>query len=208
MGSHRSGRRLFIDAKTTVEACRSIDIVQWSREGLTRPGTNSCGTWEWRSSRTGGVQSSIDYRIDMTDPHVRLQYVITKTGERFDYCVDVVPTYPHYGGLRWWFLCPVTVASRACGRRVRKLFLRPGGSLFACRQCCRLSYTSQRTDAMNRALAKAQGIRERLGGNAAMLQPFPPRPKGMWRRTFNRLQWKSEQLWVASLRTGLRLPPD
>ena len=60
--------------------------------------------------------------------------------------VELVSTSPHYGGLRWWFICPVTVGGRACQRRVRKLYLPPGGRSFACRRCCQLSYTSQRQD--------------------------------------------------------------
>ena len=116
--------------------------------------------------------------------------------------VELVSTSPHYGGLRWWFICPVTVGGRACQRRVRKLYLPPGGRSFACRRCCQLSYTSQRQDDMNRALSKAQAIRERLGGSASMAQPFPSKPKKMWWRTYRRLRASSEELWMACLLGG------
>src|SRR5262249_25845614 len=46
------------------------------------------------------------------------------------------------GGLRWWFVCPLEADGRPCGRRVRKLYLPAGATLFGCRHCHRLSYTS------------------------------------------------------------------
>jgi hypothetical protein len=115
---------------------------------------------------------------------------------------------PLRGGLCWWFICPRWVAGRACRRRVRKLYPSPGGGYFACRRCCRLSYTSQRQDGTNRALSKAQAIRKRLGGSAAMLQPSPPKPKGMRWKTYRRLRAKSEELWSTGLRAVLGRLPD
>jgi len=151
----------------------------------------------------GCEENSIGYSTDITGPHVRLAYSFTQTGEHLDYRVELVPTWPHFGGPRWWFTCPATVEGRACRRRVRKLYLPPGGKYYACRQCWQLSYTSQREDDMNRALSKAQAIRERLGGSASMSKPFPAKPKGMWWRTYRRLRASSEDLWVACLHAGL-----
>ena len=45
-------------------------------------------------------------------------------------------TRPHYGGQRWWFLCP------GCGGLARRLFLPPGESRFGCRRCRHLTYRS------------------------------------------------------------------
>jgi hypothetical protein len=204
LGNYRSGRRFFFGAKATVEQCGSLDIVRWSREGLIIPGAFRSGTCEWRNATTGKVSASLRYRIDMSDlraAHAGLQYTLTETGERLDYRVELVSTRPHYGGLRCWFLCPV--AGGACRRRVRKLYLPPGGKYFACRHCCCLSYTSQREDGMNRALSKAQAIRERLGGSASMAEPFPCKPKRMRWRTYYRLRARAEELWIAALMAGL-----
>jgi hypothetical protein len=72
-----------------------------------------------------------------------------------DYKVSLAVTRPRFGGLRWWFLCPLIVNGRACGRRVGKLYLPPGGRHVGCRRCHRLTYTScqqhdQRVDTLGK----------------------------------------------------------
>jgi hypothetical protein len=85
-------------------------------------------------------------------------------------------------------------------RRVAVLY---GPSIFACRDCHRLAYDSQRTPAHDRALARAQAIRERLGGRETCT-PFPAcKPKGMHLRTYRRLRLEAEKAdarsWPPSL---------
>jgi hypothetical protein len=130
-------------------------------------------------------------------------YEDPRSGRFYDYTVDLVSTRANYGGLRWWFICPGVVAERCCGCRVRKLYLAPGQKSFACRRCSDLCYTSQRENDMTRALSKAQAIRVRLGGSAAISPFFPPKPKRMRWKTYRLLRARSEELWVESLRAGL-----
>ncbi len=84
-----------------------------------------------------------------------------------DYRVPLVTTTLASGGRRWWFRC---VASRnsgpTCGRRVAKLYLPPGGRIFACRSCYDLAYTSSREsrkwDGMYRRIAAETGFSSEL----------------------------------------------
>ena len=63
-----------------------------------------------------------------------------RSGERVDYHVRLTTTRPRFGGLRWWFLCPLLVQGWPCNRRVGKLYLPPGGRYYGCRHCYDLTY--------------------------------------------------------------------
>jgi hypothetical protein len=88
--------------------------------------------------------------------------------------VDRVPHRP-FGGTQPYFVC-------WCGRRAVKLYR--GYGFFRCRQCYRLAYESQQEDAFGRAMRCAAKIKRRLGGDPDFLAPFPPKPWGMWQRTY------------------------
>jgi hypothetical protein len=62
--------------------------------------------------------------------------------EEFDYTVRLDHTFPFYGGVRWWFRCPLSRDGYDCQRRVAKLYLPPGGRYFGCRHCYNLTYKS------------------------------------------------------------------
>jgi len=152
--------------KTTVGACRSLDACHWSREGSLKPGVLQTGGWAWYTGEAPAKETaSIGYEIcTLNDrpPWVRLFYTVTSTNERIDYRVLLTTTRPRFGGLRWWFLCPLSLNGRACGRRVRKLYLPPGSHYFGCRHCFNLTYTStqesHRFDRVYRVLAGNIGM--------------------------------------------------
>jgi hypothetical protein len=121
-------------------------------------------TWKYANGR----QNSISYGIDTTDvfyPFVRLWYSwtnpATRAKESIDYRVTLTTTRPRFGGVRWWFLCPLSVYGRPCGRRVAKLYFAPGARYFGCRHCHDLSYSSRhesrRFDSLYRRLARSTG---------------------------------------------------
>ena len=145
MGGYGSGRWGWHTKKTTVEDCRHIDAVRWQREGILRIGTHQCGSWHWRDPQTGADRASIGYEVRAVKffgACLRLFYTWDKQAQSLNYHVRLVATRPNFGGLRWWFVCPLVVNGRACGRRVRKLYLAPGCSYFGCRHCLNLTYTS------------------------------------------------------------------
>ena len=94
----------------------------------------------------------------------------------------------NYGGERQWFACPAV----GCGRRVAKLY---GGRVFACRLCHELAYPSQREAEHDRLARRADAIRARLGWEPGLDGLQGGRPKGMHRRTFERLS--SEVEWLS-----------
>ena len=103
--------------------------------------------------------------------------------------VRIVRVACRFGGARPYFVCPGVVNGIACGRRVAKL--QGPGRYFLCRHCYRLGHASQIEDPWERALRRANKIRQRLGGDLGMAAPLPARPEGMWRRTYERLREKA-----------------
>lgn len=99
-----------------------------------------------------------------------------------------------YGGVRYYFRCPNPLAHGSCDRQATKLYFLKDRIL--CRQCTGLAYRSQSQSPFSRNLRRSDKIRIRLGGSRSVLDDVPPRPKGMWRRTYARLYlecWRSEQ---------------
>jgi hypothetical protein len=182
MGGSGSGRPNG-SGRSTVEACRSIDVNQLLRKGCLRPGWR--GGWQWM--RDGEKVASINLRAEHDRLHLSYRICICG-GEWEDVAesVGIVRVPCRLGGTRPYFICPGVVNGIACGRRVAKLY--GPGRYFLCRHCYRLANASQSEGAWDRALRRANKIRQRIGGDAGMAALFPPKPKGMWRRTYERLR--------------------
>jgi len=187
MGGIGSGNRYRCGAKNTVEGRTSLDINRWVREGCITAGRSFSTQWTWGDGST----SSISVRVESADS-IRLSYRTRSGGEvdwtDVNYSIPLTRTPCRFGGERTWFLCP----GRDCGRRVAKLYC--AGRYYVCRHCGNLAYSSQREDAGDRALRRAQTIRKKLGGSANMLELFPPKPKGMHWRTYERLSAQSRRM--------------
>jgi len=196
MGGWGSGRQPSFPDKDTVEDCRVIDVNQWMRKGVLVSNSLRCGRWVWSRPGTGEELASMGYAIDTigpAPPTIRLSYTLTATGEHCDYPVRLQTTQPRFGGIRWWFTCPLVTEGPPCQRRVQKLYLPPGGRYYGCRHCYQLRYASQQDSTVS-AFAQAQAIRVRLGGDPRMHTPFPPKPKGMWWRTYYRLRHRFRRI--------------
>jgi hypothetical protein len=162
--------------------CRSLDVNQLHREGCLRPGW--VGTCQW--TRNGERVAWIRLRAEADRLHLTYRMRIgSSVWEDMAETVRIVGVGCTLGGLRPYFICPGIVDGVVCGRRVAKLHL--SGRYFLCRHCHGLGHASQGEDTLDRAFRRASTIRLRLGGEPGMAARFPPRPKGMWRRTYNRL---------------------
>ena len=135
--------------------------------------------YPWSREPTG----SIDVRPE-TDAVVlsyRSRDLAGSEWKSADQRVSVVWKKCTLGGERPWVLC------RYCRRRVAKLYL-GSDAVFACRRCYGLAYASQRESLRYRGICRARKIRMRLGGGPSLLDPFPPKPRGMHWSTYERLQ--------------------
>src|SRR5271166_3048642 len=171
MGGFGSGR-LTGSGRDKVEACRSIDVNRLHREGCLCAGSMASCQW----TRNGEKVASIDLRAEHDRLH--LTYRVRIGGgewEDVNETVRIVRMPCRFGGARPYFVCPGVVNGTACGRRVAKLH--GPGRYFLCRHCYRLAHASQSEDAQRRSVRRANKIRQRLGGNAGMASPFPPKPK-------------------------------
>lgn len=70
--------------------------------------------------------------------------------------VRLCHTVPHYGGRRWWMICPFR------NIRVGKLYMPPGGDRFVSRQAWRLGYQCQH-DAAREPIRTASPATEEAG---------------------------------------------
>jgi hypothetical protein len=97
----------------------------------------------------GGETSSIGISVSTLygDNFVRFYYTATSrySGEKtdYDYKVQLTTTPCNFGGVRYWFICPLSRNGVYCGRRVAKLYCAPGKNYYGCRHCYNLSYESR-----------------------------------------------------------------
>jgi hypothetical protein len=87
-----------------------VDAVRWMREGILKEGVHVRGSWAWFCDAARTEQtSSIGYEVNARDdpPWARLFYTFTERQDAIDYRIRLVTTWPRFGGLRWWFICPL-----------------------------------------------------------------------------------------------------
>ena len=153
MGGTGSGCGAGCDAKETVENCLTLsasDFLQWGF----RPGS-AVLTWTGRRGATAAIRATIGPWVH--SPAVTLSYRLPG-GEVVALVVSLVSRRPHFGGLRWDFVCPLAYEGHACGRRAYKLYRPPAKRSFGCRHCHRLTYHSARTAHAAERMAGKMGM--------------------------------------------------
>jgi hypothetical protein len=178
MGGFGSGRQ---GGGRCTDDMRPLDVRKINRAGLLTPG--SWFSWQWTCN--GETTASINLRAEadrvVLDYRNRSAHRNGGEWEPMNYAVRLDWTSCGLGGQRVWWRCPAV----GCGRRAAVLH---GGRVFACRQCNRLAYRSQREDDEDRATRRAGKLRDRLGWEPGILNGNGLKPKGMHWRTFARLQ--------------------
>lgn len=179
MGGYGSGRW---GGRPTADSALRIDLAWMLRTEHAREGCRIRGSLAWTCG--GHDSGSIGYVAAMDEPgqeRLVLSYSNTRRGNREDMrqTVWLTHTEPNYGGKRWWMLCPIS------GRRVGKLYLPPGGDVFASRQAWRLGYQCQRDARRDRAFERLFRLQRKMGCEQGWEQPIF-KPKGMWERTWQR----------------------
>lgn len=186
MGGLGSGRRSGW-GRDKVEWCRSIDVNELHQQGHLRSGSG-CRLQFWRN----GIQIG-SIHIQAEQERICLEYRVRSAGEDWKDVVEVIrlTRLPcPFGGERLYFLCPGENGNN-CGRRVWKLY--GADRLFLCRHCSKLTYASQCEDTGMRLRRKARKVLRRLDGDTSDWISVQ-RPKGMWHRTFDRLQRQAFEL--------------
>jgi hypothetical protein len=158
-------------------------MLRFDISRLRRLGRLAAGqSYGWLWSRDGEPFASIGIRTF----HDAIELNYTRTPhEREPYdvlCrVELTRTPCNYGGHRTWFLCP------DCGRTCAVLFGVSRRGNFACRVCQRLAYASESERPTDRCWRQQRKIEAKLTEEG-------DRPKGMRRRTFDRLCLKWEAI--------------
>lgn len=158
----------------TLESLYCFSIVEWRRDGLLQ--TNEIFRITlMQYNHTSGI---VLVEPSLTDHHV----AFTIFNDEFK-CkklnIRLVKTKCHYGGKRFWFMCPY------CATKRTKLFLH--NEELKCRSCMGRPYKSQNESKSDRLLRRARAARKKLGADNNLLHPLNGKPKGMHWKTYIQL---------------------
>ncbi len=132
--------RYYYYRKATVEESCDLTVQQLKRYGMLESGFTAIPI-EWVMNQTGKrTKIVIAVELSTDDPFAIFMYTLTdRDGNKTDYkyTVSLVTTPCNFGGIRYWFACPL------CSRRVGGLYLVLGDAYFVCRGCNNLTYRSR-----------------------------------------------------------------
>ena len=151
--------------RQTVEECKEITVKFLNEHHFFAGGVRS-GGMKW--TRNGEQTGSINFVVSTAegDEFIRFQYTLTDrhSGEKteLDYKARLDSTPCHFGGRRWWFICPLVVSGRACNRLVGALYL-GDGNYFGCRHCYDLTYESSKESHKFDSMFLRMGVDPKIG---------------------------------------------
>ena len=170
--------------RARLESGLKLDLNRLARRGFIQPGAYKGSGISWTNNYTGESIASGFITADMSGPDEG--WFLIQIGS-LDQRIHLVSRPRHFGGRQWYFICP------HMNRRASVLWMPPGARDFACRQRWgrQVAYNSQFLDRDNRAHRGKARINSRLcsiGGLDPDNWEFPPKPKWMRWRTYNRAQ--------------------
>lgn len=180
MGGIGSGSWCRWSKTLKVEDCACLNVSWLKKHGAIIPDKAVSGVWHWSS---GQNKSSVSFLFDLTNSQnmfLRLRYDAVSSNQSYDYKIRLERTGMHFGGYRYWLICPYT------NKRSAKLYLADTGKMFASREALGLKYESQSEDYKYRMVRKKHKIFSGFKTDYS----FPMRPKGMHYKTFDRLSDK------------------
>ena len=166
------GRR---SERYTVEECLCLGMNDLKGVGLLKeePGSFRIIQWtDFAGKEAGKIGCSLG-GFKSLYLSLRLSYTVTNSVDEtrdVDYRIALDTTPCNFGGQRYWFICPLTVNGRDCGRRVGKIYLPPNGIYFGCRHCYNLTYRSckEHNSRVSRLMKLSPEELERLFGSKAL----------------------------------------
>jgi hypothetical protein len=111
-------------------------------------------------------------------PNTTIHFKYKHNGKDYNYHVKLDRTPCHYGGYRYWYLCP------HCGKRTSVLY-RAG--LYVCRRCIGANYQTQLNQPLDNIRRKMHKVASKLEWHTVGYKEVPKPPKGMHKKTFTRL---------------------
>lgn len=112
-------------------------------------------------------------------PNTTIHFEYKHNGKDYNYHVKLDRTPCHYGGYRYWYLCP------HCGKRTSVLY-RAG--LYVCRHCIGANYQTQLNQPLDNVRRKKYKVGKKLyWWSGEIGKSFPMKPKGMHQKTFDRI---------------------
>jgi hypothetical protein len=126
-----------------VEDCLSLDIGD-----LFFPDTVRDISIQWQSAVTGELLYFVSVHLPSIEATtvgiVEVKLCDADGATIAEQQIALNSTRPFFGGLRHWFVCPLSGDHGRCNQRSRVLYIPPGASLFGCRACYDLTYQSCR----------------------------------------------------------------
>ena len=124
--------------RMTVEECHSLRVRDLVAAGVFTSQNAGFGTISW----SNGEDSSMTFRVVELYEKVFFLLFSALKADSFPPCqwLQVIKSAGSNDCFRW-FSCPGLI-DKPCGRQVNALYRPPGATLFACRHCFELTYSS------------------------------------------------------------------